>query len=122
MVVPRSFSPVASTVYTYIGEWNSHTQLQSGTYFTDASGGLDHDIPQLRRCGIGICASPSLHPPQAPDGLHYPLPGEVQTVPRGEMHAIVTVARLAALEADILVYSDNLQVVSIVRVKVSLNH
>ena len=125
IVVPRSFSPVVSTQYTYIGGWNSHTQLQSGTYFTDASGGLDHDIPQLRRCGIGICASPSLHPPQAPDGLHYPLPGEVQTVPRGELHAIVTVARLAALEADILVYSDNLQVVRHCQgegISQSLNH
>ena len=35
----------------------------------------------------------------------------MQTVARGELHAIVTVAELAVDNADILVYSDNLQVV-----------
>ena len=95
----------------YKGNWNADTRLPSGIYYTDASGGEDHDSPELRRCGVGICSSPKVDPHEAPGGLCYPLPGEVQTVPRGELHAILTVVSLAQPGAEIHIYSDNKQAV-----------
>ena len=111
LAIPDMYSPIDKLDITYVAGWQPGISLPTGTYFTDASGGLDHDVPSLRRCGVGICASPPLNPIGAPGGLHYPLPGEVQTVPRGELHAIVTLADIAVEGASILVYSDNLQVV-----------
>ena len=103
--------PPVRRYFQYHGTWSDDTTFPSGIYFTDGSGGADHDVPQLRRCGIGVCDSPPTDPLSAPNGLNFPLPGDVQTVPRAEMSAVLTVAQRAQHGANITVYSDNQLVV-----------
>ena len=109
--IPSCHLPSSRFQPVYKGSWSDSTRLTSGVYYTDASGGEDGDSPVLRRCGVAICASPSVSEPEAPGGVCYPLPGEVQTVPRGELHAIYTLVRLAEEGASLQVYSDNKQAV-----------
>ena len=92
--IPSCHLPSNRFQPVFKGSWSESTRLTSGVYYTDASGGEDGDSPVLRRCGVAICASPSVSEPEAPGGICYPLPGEVQTVPRGELHAIYTLVRL----------------------------
>ena len=58
--------------------------------WTDASGGEYGSIPQLRRCGVGIAAvALTSQGVQIEFGAFGALAGEHQTVPRGELYAIV---------------------------------
>ena len=59
-------------------------------HFTDASGGVNAKSPSLRRVSSSIAVLDSaLGDPQLSWGLHSPLPGVIQTVPGGELFAIV---------------------------------
>ncbi len=57
-----------------------------GVYFTDASGGSNAKFPSLRRVAFSIAVlDSSCDDPCLSWGLHSPLPGVIQTVPRGDM-------------------------------------
>ena len=78
----------------------------SGVYFGDASGGVYTSYPTLRRVGVGIACF------DEEDGafqfeVRYPLPGEVQTVPRGETHVLVFLTSMLRENADVTLYTDN---------------
>ena len=82
-----------------------------GHYFGDAGGGLYTAIPTLRRVGVGLAMfADSARYPQF--RLHYPLPGQVQTVPRGETHVVLTVTHMLIYNATAVQYTDNYQVYS----------
>eukprot|EP00959_Pyramimonas_sp_CCMP1952_P416723 8730636-Pyramimonas_sp.AAC.1 len=75
--------------------------------FGDASGGCDSMVPRLRRVGVAVCRMQ----PDAVDiecGLFGPLPGQSQTVHRGELQALVLGARYST-GATVFV-TDNLAV------------
>ncbi len=65
------------------GQWGS------GLYFGDGSGGPHGSYSMLRRCGVGLA---HMIGNIYMGGLHFKLPGDVQTVPRAEVsacHALV---------------------------------
>ena len=64
----------------------------AGVYGTDASGGAYGSIPCLRRCGCGI-VSIDLCSLQLVFGRSFPLVGQVQTVPRAELYAMLVVVQ-----------------------------
>ena len=70
-------------------------------YACDASGGEFSAIPALRRCGLGICV---LHDSSLSMrwGAFALLPGAIQTWPRAELYAILTVA-LRVNASDLLI-------------------
>jgi hypothetical protein len=77
--------------------------------WTDASGGEYGSIPQLRRCGIGITAITvtGQQGVQINFGAFGPLPGEIQTVPRGELYAIFSAFENTHLEQPLEVVTDS---------------
>ncbi len=88
-----------------LGSW------PSGVYYGDGSGGKYGEIPQARRCGSGLAY---LNTENALDfGLYYPLPGEVQTVPRAELSILVTLVEIVEDKATIVYFGDNKQVVDL---------
>ena len=79
-------SPVSTPMY--VGAFPQH-EWPATTYFTDCSGGNHASIPAIRRCGIGIARLGMRNDvPELLWGLMSCLPGEVQTIPRGELFAI----------------------------------
>ena len=70
---------------------------QPGVYYTDAAGGEHSSDPHLRRVGVGGCSLSQVldsHGGLAPVLHSYlwgPLPGEAQTINRGELYAIIQV-------------------------------
>ena len=71
----------------------------SGWYFGDGSGGAFGSIPQLTRCGIGICAVGEDH--KTAFTASTPLGGPVQTVARAEAFALLIVCQFALDGADL---------------------
>ena len=75
-----------------VGRW------PPGQFFTDSSGGPFSSLPVIRRCGVGIAV---LRPTNNDTsngplfslqwGVFAPLEGVTQTVPRGELYAIMVV-------------------------------
>ncbi len=68
--------------------------IAGGEIYSDGSGGRDTKDVRLRRCGYGyalILDSGGSHELVA--GAYGPLPGEVQTVPRAELMAVVSLLR-----------------------------
>ena len=71
----------------------------------DGSGGSYSSYPTLRRCGTGVAYLDW-------DMSHQfdawsPLPGQIQTVPRAELFALLIVARHARPDALIHFFTDN---------------
>ena len=81
----------------------------TGIYFGDASGGPYTDIPTIRRIGYGLAAY-SEEQGSLLFTAHFPLLGEVQTVPRGETMVIHAIASMLAPNSSAVVYTDNLLV------------
>ena len=80
----------------------------TGTYYGDASGGTHTQFSKLRRCGCGVTTvsdDGSLR-----FGLHFNLPGSVQTVGRGELFALVVLAQFLEPNSSVVFYTDNLNV------------
>ena len=77
----------------------------SGVYYGDASGGEHTSFPKLRRVGCGI-ASIDEHGALS-FGAHCNLPGQVQTVSRGELFALVLLVRWMAPLSDVEFITDN---------------
>ena len=56
-------------------------------------------------CGVAIASLDDSH--QFHFGIKYPLPGEVQTVPRAELSAMVTLVEIAEVDSIIIYVGDN---------------
>ena len=80
----------------------------SGTYYGDASGGVYTDVPVLRSVGFGVVR---LNEDMSlAVAVNTRLPGSIQTVPRGELYALVLLSILAEEYATIDFVTDNLGV------------
>ena len=79
----------------------------SGIYFGDGSGGKFTSHPALRRCGVGICLVVDEQPVAA---AWTPLPGEIQTVGRAELYALLQVVTNASPLAVITFFTDCLNI------------
>ena len=84
----------------------------AGVYYTDCSGGPHNIYPPIRRCGIGVAVLDMHHDLLQSDpqpfvwGAYAPLPGLLQTVPRGELYAMVLVVE-RVLEGNLEIRSDS---------------
>ena len=78
-------------------------RLPSGTYHTDASGGNEGSDSLLRRCGCGFAQVTTEL--ELVFGGYFPLPGDKQTVPRGELFTVIGVVCLAEVGAKIEIVS-----------------
>ena len=101
--ISREYNPSDSLCITYINK--NHMKWDSGTYYGDASGGEFTAYNQLRRCGCGLAFINA-------EGLlvfgsRFNLPGEVQTVARGELFALVVLIDELAPMAIIDFVTDN---------------
>ena len=79
--------------------------MNSGTYYGDASGGEHTRYPDIRRVGVSF-----VQVSESGDlifAAHFPLAGEIQTVARGELTAVVELVRLAQHNSDICFVTDN---------------
>ena len=76
-----------------------------GTYGTDASGGEFSSYPEIRRCGCGISAIRNLT--EIEWAASFPLEGEIQTVPRAELFAILTLVQHLQPGSESIVVSDS---------------
>ena len=88
-----------------LGNW------PSGVYYGDGSGGEHGLYPATRRCGVAIAALNEQH--DFHFGIKYPLPGEVQTVPRAELSALVTLVEIAEVGSNIIYIGDNLPIIKL---------
>ena len=103
--------PAATTLLHWVGcppvgGW------PGGEYHTDATGGEYIAIPEARRVGVAVARLTGAEADilEVEWGLFCGLPGQIQTVPRGELYAIVmTVARLAWY-TSVLFVTDSLPV------------
>ena len=121
-LMPKQLLSVNTPVVTddtleVIGNGHAAGCWPAGEYFTDASGGPNSQIEQLRRCGVGVAM---LHGNVTPDlilqaadlfslltfGVFAPLPGHAQTSPRGELYAILLVVRNVS-EGNLCIKSDS---------------
>ena len=68
----------------------------SGVYATDASGGPFADHPRLLRVGCAVVFMSQDDPFECETALAQILPGTDQSVSRGELYAVVMLARFAA--------------------------
>lgn len=78
-----------------------------GLYGTDGTGGKWGGYTPLRRCGCRVSRLVGMDPPyQLQFGAHFPLVGEVQTVPRAELYAIFVVVKKVPY-GTIMIVSDS---------------
>jgi len=76
-------------------------------YYGDASGGVYTQYPALRRIGVGLVAYKDSN---FQFGVHTNLPGQVQTVGRGECYALFILVRSLPNLADCEFVTDNFNV------------
>ena len=88
-----------------LGEW------PSGVYYGDGSGGANGKFPSALRCGVSVVSLDTQH--NFEFGIKYPLPGEIQTVPRAELSAMVSLAEFVVEDAIVLYIGDNLPVIKL---------
>jgi len=93
------------TPLIHLGDTPSKGEWPSGFYFGDGSGGRYSSYPTLRRCGTGIVYLDWDMSHQF--DVWSPLPGQVQTVPRAELFALLIVAHHARPNALIHFFTDN---------------
>ena len=93
---------------TWVDEDNDISQaksITSGIYYGDASGGENTSYPEIRRVG---CAFVKINDEgDLVYGAHFPLPGPIQTVPRGELFVVLELVKHAFDGTDITYYTDN---------------
>ena len=111
-------TPYASEAYiNYFGGAPDTGSWPSGRYYTDASGGPDSQFAILRRCGVGV-AMINLDAAYFTDehansespllwGASAPLPGQLHTVPRAELFAMVLVLSNVVDGATVQIRSDS---------------
>jgi len=88
-LVPPEHQPVKDVDLQFINY--ESVDWHSDTYYGDASGGKYTQYNQLRRCGVGIAVVNDRG--ELIFGLHTPLPGNIQTVSRGELYAVLLVVK-----------------------------
>ena len=72
----------APVLHDAVSAWPAE-MWDPGTYYTDASGGINGDDPMLRRVGVGacrlsqVCTTEGQLSPEIAAHLEAPLPGEV---------------------------------------------
>ena len=80
----------------------------SRTYYGDASGGEYTSYPKIRRVGCSVVACSETGEVQF--GAHFPLPGPVQSVGRGELYALYALVQFLEPLAEVQFVTDNLNV------------
>lgn len=101
--IPPEEAPVTQSNITYVNPVGF--EISSGTYYGDASGSDNTEYPDIRRVG---CAFAKLtEQDELAFAAHFPLPGEIQTVARGELYALVELIKHAKPMSDIEFVTDN---------------
>ena len=97
VTIPSRFNPKEDTptrIYLY---GIPSCAWAPGTYGTDAAGGKFGQYPELRRCGCGVSAVSRINDQfEFSFGASRALPGEVQTIPRAELFAILMVVEFVS--------------------------
>ena len=101
--IPLEESPVKTSTITWINR--DHAHLGTGVYYGDASGGENTKYPDIRRVGCAFAVIDSNG--ALVYAARFPLPGEVQTVSRGELFALVVLIRQAQNLSEIEFITDN---------------
>ena len=79
--------------------------MKHGTFYGDASGGIFSSMPRIRRIGCGIVQID--HTGELIWGQHFNLPGTIQTVPRGELFALLYLVERLEPFANVTYVTDN---------------
>ena len=79
--------------------------MWASAVYGDASGGEHTQYNALRRCGVGLASVREDH--ELNFGLFCNLPGDIQTVSRGELFALVVLARFLVPMAECELITDN---------------
>ena len=103
--LPNHIKPIDQQQLVFI---NDNDVWDSGTYYGDASGGKHTKYQGLRRVGCAVVRVDSTGVPVV--GSYTPLPGEVQTVGRGELFALYILVQLLAPLAQVTFVTDNFNV------------
>ncbi len=103
LVIPPEAQPVSISIVTWTVGCSE--LVTSGTYYGDASGGAHTKYPEIRRVG---CAFASVNDRgETICAAHFPLPGDAQTVARGELYSLVILIRQVSKGSFILFWTDN---------------
>ena len=79
-----------------------------GTFYGDASGGIFSSMPRIRRIGCGIVQIDATG--ELIWGQHFNLPGNIQTVPRGELYVLLYMVERLEPFANVTYVTDNQKV------------
>ncbi len=96
---------------THVNNTYHTPEWGSGTYYGDASGGEFTSFPLLIRVGVGLCMINDIG--DLKFGCSSNLPGEVQTVSRGEAFALLWLLELVIVGACIDYVTDNMGVFNV---------
>ena len=91
-------------------EWTNPQGLtiSSGLYYGDASGGIYNQYRDIRRVGCSFTQVDNVG--ELVLTASFPLPGETQTVPRGELFAVLQLVKPAEVMPVLEYVSDNMGV------------
>ena len=114
--IPEEYLPTHDhkCTYTYINEGvlvdttdaqQANIRWESGTYYGDASGGELTAYSELRRVGVAVCKIYDTGKLQF--GVRSNLPGDIQTVARGELFALTDLIDRAEQFSEIEYITDN---------------
>ena len=103
IVIPPEASPVNEDHISWVSKEPVH--MCSGLYYGDASGGDFTRYKDIRRVGCAFVVIDEHGVLRF--AAHFPLPGAVQTVSRGELYALVMLIRQAQEQSDIELITDN---------------
>ena len=98
-------SPKTRLVKEMLHEQSVEEVLGSGKYFGDGSGGIHNGCPRARRCGCAVVQIGQDGRPLV--ALRYNLPGDVQTVPRSEVFALILLLQNVQWDSNTVFYTDH---------------
>jgi len=101
---PNPPPPPSKRVFKFESVVPPKGQWPSGVYYGDGGGGGQTSYPTLRRCAVGLC---NVQESVFCFGIHYALPGDIQTVPRSELSAAATLVEMLANDTVVLFITDN---------------
>ena len=101
--IPPEAEPTNIAFLTWV--MSNSGDISSGVYYGDSSGGINTMYPDIRRVG---CAFVRVDTEGMPDCIaHFPLPGPVQTVSRGELYSLVILIKQCRRRSTIKFWTDN---------------
>ncbi len=103
--IQQYFKPTDLLKIDYINKTHSQICWSSGTYYGDASGGPFSAHATIRRIGCGLAKVGPLG--KLMFGAKSNLPGDIQTVPRGELFVLLLLVGLCEPLAEIDYVTDN---------------